>query len=105
MGLLEEVTVALQQQIAADANQGLANATTYLDLFGRVLVGWLWLRQARLASRALSDGVGGSEADFYRGKLQAAHYFMGWELAPLAAQARLLCAGNRVSFDMQDAWF
>jgi butyryl-CoA dehydrogenase len=105
LDLLEEVTATLQLQVAADASLGLANATAYLDLFGRVLVGWLWLRQARLASRALSGGVDGSEADFYRGKLQAARYFMDWELAPLAAQARLLCAGNRVCFDMQDAWF
>lgn len=105
LSLLEQVTVTLEQQVAADANLGLANATIYLDLFGRVLVGWLWLRQARLASKALSDGAQGSEADFYRGKLQAARYFMDWELASLAAQARLLGEGNRTCFDMQDAWF
>ncbi|WP_166358884.1 acyl-CoA dehydrogenase [Pseudomonas akapageensis] len=105
LGILEQVTMALQGQIAANADLGLSNATTYLDLFGRVVVGWLWLRQATLASRALTAGAKGSEADFYRGKLQAARYFMDWELAPLPAQANLLQAGNRVCFDMQDAWF
>ena len=105
LGILEQVTTALQDQVAVDADLGLSNATAYLDLFGRVVVGWLWLRQAELASRALAGGAQGSEADFYHGKLQAARYFMDWELAPLPAQANLLMAGNRVCFDMQDAWF
>ena len=62
----------LQAQVAADATAGLANATAYLDLFGRVLVGWLWLRQALLASRALNQpglSADNSEAHFYQGKL------------------------------------
>ncbi|MNQ71785.1 putative acyl-CoA dehydrogenase AidB [compost metagenome] len=105
LGILEQVTSTLQDHVAADTDLGLSNATTYLDLFGRVVVGWLWLCQAELASRALAAGAQGSEADFYRGKLQAARYFMDWELAPLPAQANLLRAGNRVCFDMQDAWF
>ncbi|WP_263262427.1 acyl-CoA dehydrogenase [Pseudomonas sp. RIT-PI-S] len=105
LGVLEQVTTALQQQIAADIDRGLANASAYLDLFGRVLVGWLWLRQALVASRALGEGANGSEADFYNGKLQAARYFMTWELAPLPGLARLLIEGNSLTFDMQDRWF
>ncbi|MBD9634636.1 acyl-CoA dehydrogenase [Pseudomonas sp. PDM19] len=102
---LQQATTALREQVAADANLGLANATSYLDLFGRVVVGWLWLRMAGIASRALQAGATGSEADFYHGKLQAARYFMDWELAPTQALTRLLIQGNRVSFDMQDRWF
>ncbi|MDD2058557.1 acyl-CoA dehydrogenase [Pseudomonas sp. GD03860] len=102
---LEQLTRALQGQVADDARLGLANATVYLDLFGRVLVGWLWLRQALVASGALDAGAGGEEADFYNGKLQAARYFIDWELAVLHTQAPLLMNGNRVCFDMQDRWF
>ncbi|MBM3103950.1 acyl-CoA dehydrogenase [Pseudomonas sp. V1] len=102
---LQEVTESLLGQVAADAHSGLSNATPYLDLFGRVLVGWLWLRMALVASRALSAGANGSEADFYNGKLQAARYFMDWELAGIDAQARLLASANRTSLDMQDQWF
>ncbi|MCY1496835.1 3-methylmercaptopropionyl-CoA dehydrogenase [compost metagenome] len=102
---LQEATESLLDQVAADANLGLSNATAYLDLFGRVLVGWLWLRMALVASRALDAGAADSEADFYHGKLQAARYFMDWELASIDAQARLLVAANRTSFDMQDRWF
>ncbi|WP_371234488.1 acyl-CoA dehydrogenase [Pseudomonas sp. QE6] len=105
LGILERVTLDLQAQVAADANIGLSNATAYLDLFGRVVVGWIWLRQALVASRALNAGASGSEADFYQGKLHAARYFMDWELAGVESQARLLSAGNRLCFDMQNAWF
>lgn len=105
LGTLEEVTHSLQQQVAKDANAGLSNASAYLDLFGRVLVGWLWLRMAMIASQALEDRAQGSDADFYQGKLQAARYFMDWELAGLAGTARLLLDGNRVSLDMHDAWY
>lgn len=105
LGILERVTRDLQAQVAADAHLGLSNATAYLDLFGRVVVGWIWLRQALVASRALAGGALGSEADFYQGKVHAARYFMDWELAGLDSQARLLSAGNRLCFDMQNAWF
>ncbi|MNP64178.1 hypothetical protein D3C76_1596550 [compost metagenome] len=102
---MERVTLALQGQIETDATLGLSNATSYLDLFGRTVVGWIWLRQALLASRALEAGASGSEATFYQGKLHTARYYMDWELAPLESQARLLMAGNRLCFDMQNDWF
>ncbi|MNZ36164.1 putative acyl-CoA dehydrogenase AidB [compost metagenome] len=105
LDLVERVTSALQGQVKADATLGLSNATTYLDLFGRTVVGWIWLRQALLASRALEAGASGSEATFYQGKLHTARYYMDWELAPLEGQARLLMAGNRLCFDMQNDWF
>jgi len=105
LDVLERLTPQLQAQLASDANLGLSNATAYLDLFGRVVVGWIWLRQALIASRALTAGAVGSEADFYQGKLHAARYFMDWELAGVQSQARLLSAGNRLCYDMQNAWF
>ncbi|MNP75484.1 hypothetical protein D3C76_1725500 [compost metagenome] len=49
--------------------------------------------------------VTGSEADFYQGKLQAAHYFMTWEMASLESQARLLMDANHIAYYMQDRWF
>ncbi|WP_207887621.1 acyl-CoA dehydrogenase [Pseudomonas sp. 30_B] len=105
LDLLDRVTQELRGQVDADATRGLANASVYLDLFGRVVVGWTWLRQALVAGAALTEGAAGDEAAFYRGKLQAAEYFMAWELAPLDGMARLLMAGDSLALDMQDAWF
>ncbi|MFV3308185.1 acyl-CoA dehydrogenase [Pseudomonas sp. NY15181] len=103
--LLEETTTELQAQVAADATRGLANATPFLDLFGRVVVGWTWLRQALAAGAALPRASSDDEAAFYQGKVHAARYFMTWELAPLAGIARLLTSADRLACDMRDAWY
>lgn len=105
LGILEAVTSDLQKQLAADPDHGLSNATMYLDMFGKVVVGWVWLRQAMVAEQALTAGAAGTEADFYQGKVHAARYFMDWELAPLESYGHLLSAGNRGNLDMQNNWF
>jgi butyryl-CoA dehydrogenase len=109
---LAAVTTHLQGVIARDPDLGLADATEYLDLFGRVTVAWLWLRQGMVAVRALGGEEGAArrrlppgEADFYRGKLQALRYYFQRELPLQAAQAALLRAGERSCLDMQEAWF
>jgi butyryl-CoA dehydrogenase len=103
--VLKRSTADLQEQLASDPDHGLSNATMYLDLFGKVLVGWIWLKQAMAAEKALAAGASGSEEQFYKGKIHTARYFMDWELAPLEGYARLLSAGNRDNLDMQNDWF
>lgn len=105
LATLKQVTASLQCQVEHNPDHGLSNATAYLDLFGRVVVGWIWLRQALVASQALNAGASGDEADFYHGKVHTARYYMDWELAPLPGLARLLCEGNSANLDMQNRWF
>ena len=105
LSVLKRVTADLQQQLANDPDHGLSNATAYLDMFGKVLVGWIWLKQAMAAEEALNKGALGTEDAFYRGKIHTARYFMNWELAPLEGYARQLCAGNRDNIDMENDWF
>ena len=71
----------------------LANATIYLDAFGHVVIGWMWLRQAIVASRKLAVGdTSGEDRLFYEGKIMACRYFARHEL-PLA-RARLALCGS-----------
>ncbi|MFV8817084.1 acyl-CoA dehydrogenase [Haliea sp. E17] len=105
LDLLDAVTGSLRDQIAADPDRGLANATVYLDLFGRVVMAWIWLKQAISAEEGLGRSVTAGEQAFYRGKLQAARYFCEWELPQMDAQAHLLGGANPVPFAMQDDWF
>ncbi len=84
----------------------LANASPYLEAFGHVVVGWLWLEQARVARRAMAAGVApGMEADFYAGKLQAARFYLRWELPRVAAWLAVLDGPDRTVLDMRDDWF
>ncbi len=85
----------------------LANASVYLEMFGHIVIAWVWLRQAAVAARALQrePQPGSSEQAFYRGKLQAAQFFFQWELPKCAAWCDLLESIDTTTLDMQDAWF
>ena len=104
--LLDGVTENLLRAIDRNADAGLANATLYLDLFGRVTAAWVWVRQAIKAAQGLGT-QGSSEADrnFYRGKLHATRYYLEWELPEIYPQAELLNPNNPVPLEMQGDWF
>jgi butyryl-CoA dehydrogenase len=98
-----EATRALAGAVAADPARGLANASVYLDMLGRVVIGWQWLRQATVAARALAGST--AEHEFYSGKLHTARWFARFELPQVAVQAALLARLDSTTYDMQDAWF
>ncbi|MEX3962868.1 acyl-CoA dehydrogenase [Paraburkholderia sp. EG286B] len=105
---LERLTqVTGQLWAAGDPAVTLANASVYLEVFGHVVLAWVWLEQALVARAALAapTQASGEEADFYRGKLAAAAYFFAWELPKTGAQFDLLASLDRTTLDMQDAWF
>ncbi|NIB40451.1 acyl-CoA dehydrogenase [Pseudomaricurvus alkylphenolicus] len=105
LNTLNRVTETLVGKLKEDPDTTLANATIYLDLFGRVFAAWLWLQQALKAAEGLDTQCGDSDRDYYLGKLQAARYYIQWELPEIGAQAELLMQFNSVPLDMQDAWF
>ncbi|RLQ22390.1 acyl-CoA dehydrogenase [Seongchinamella sediminis] len=103
---LDELTLALLPRLAQDPDRGLANATLYLDVFGRIVAAWIWLKQAIVAAGRLADsGLHPDEANFYQGKLQTARYYLEWELPEIGPQIALLRDGNTAAFDMQSDWF
>ncbi len=103
--LLDETTQSLLAQTGQDVDLGMANATIYLDMFGRVVAAWMWVKQAIKAEEGLMRADDHPDNDFYRGKLQAARYYVEWELPVIDAQSELLRSGNPICFDMQDKWF
>jgi butyryl-CoA dehydrogenase len=102
---LKRVTVVLVDAQTANPDRALANATVYLDVFGCVTVGWMWLWQARIASAALASGATPGSDDYYRGKLQAARYYFRWQMPVAAAQFPLLKEFESTPFDMKEQWF
>ncbi|HAD10151.1 MAG TPA: acyl-CoA dehydrogenase [Porticoccaceae bacterium] len=102
---LERTTEKLLVQCQSDIDKGLANGTVYLDMFGRVVGAWIWLKQATSAQRGLNQCHGDENENFYRGKLQAALYYSQWELPAIETMAELLDNGNSLPFEMRDEWF
>jgi butyryl-CoA dehydrogenase len=88
---VEEVT-ATTMTLGQTAMEGnirlfLANAHDYLVMLGHLVVGWVWLRQAAAAQRALKAG---RSEDLLRGKLAACRYFFRRELPRVTVKATLL---------------
>jgi len=46
-----------------------------------------------------------ADADFYRGKLQAARYFLSWEVPACEHELAILETRDDTCLSMQDAWF
>ncbi|MCK7548809.1 acyl-CoA dehydrogenase [Marinobacter koreensis] len=102
---MAEATDAINAEKAGgDKEKALANATLYLDAFGQVVVGWLWLRQGIRALAGLS-GNGEQTADFYEGKLKACDYFARYELPSVLHTAELLKAVDTTALNMADEEF
>ena len=82
----------------------LANANSALEILGHTVIGWMWLRQAAAAARALPNARG-DDAAFYRGKVQAARFFAVYELPKVKWQAELLASADTTTHEMEGAWF
>jgi len=105
IGAIEQATAALLAiRAGGELNRALANATVYLDAFGHVVLGWIWLRQALVAQRALATAVG-DDVDFYRGKLAACRYFYRYELPKVSERCALLARGDDTCLAMNERWF
>lgn len=81
-----------------------ANAAVFLDMMGRIVIAWIWTWQASTAAAALQRNPAQDES-FYRGKLQAARYFIRWELPRTVQQAELLMQLDDTCISMEDTWF
>jgi hypothetical protein len=105
LDLLNRVTQTLTAKLKEDPDTTLANATIYLDMFGRIFAAWMWLQQASKAIVGLAEQPADNDRLFYRGKLQTARYYFEWELPEIEHQAKLLSGFNTVTLEMQPEWF
>lgn len=88
-----------------DTERAMANATLYLDAFGHIVIAWLWLRQAVVASRRLDQTGATTEVDFYQGKIAACRYFFRYELPRALPLLDLVERLDDTCLDMKPAQF
>ena len=102
---LQTTTQALLTDLGSGKiNETLANSALYMKVFGHTVIGWRWLEQAIRAEEGLARGNAADES-FYRGKLQAARYFLTWEVPACHHELNLLDARDQTCMEMQDSWF
>ncbi|TNC79539.1 MAG: acyl-CoA dehydrogenase [Oleiphilus sp.] len=106
LGELVETTQVLGQALLkGQVDEALANSAVYLDMMGRLVIAWLWLEMADKALQRFSDSNVEEDQQFLNGKLQAARYYLRWELPQVSQQAQLLKSFDRSCIDMQNTWF
>ncbi|MCW1432358.1 acyl-CoA dehydrogenase [Novosphingobium sp. JCM 18896] len=95
--LLGEVVAVTRQLHRLDpAEAVLANASPYLETFGHLVIGWIWLEQLIAAH--------GKAGDFYDGKRAAARYFLKWELPKARAVLARIGECDRTVLDTPGHW-
>jgi butyryl-CoA dehydrogenase len=95
-----ETVIKTSMTLGGAAMQGnvrlfLANSSEYLEMFGHLVVGWLWLRMAMAAG----------DDDFGRGKRHAAQFFFRYEMPKIDRKAALLQTLDDTTLTMDPAWF
>jgi butyryl-CoA dehydrogenase len=94
-------------QLLFKRNQGpeyyLADATLYLEGAGLLCMGWMWLKQAINAQKALDRGS--KEQDFHLGKIETARYTVAYELVKLKGIVERFESTNYPTLTMKTDWF
>lgn len=89
--------------LGGDVELYIGSATSYLRMFSRLVVSWLFLWQSVVAERAV--GAGAADRRFYAGKLATARFYINNELPYLHAAAQILKSGERTALDFKEEWF
>ena len=103
---LQQVTeFLLGSMLEKNIDLVLANSVKYLDLFGNVVLAWIWLKQGIVATRGLAGHSHEADENFYRGKVQAMRYFFRFELPEIGPWASLLMDLDDTTYQMSPDWF
>lgn len=81
-GLVETVTRDLVDDMSRDRTAVLADAVPYLEMVGDLVIGWIWLLQARASA--------GADPVLRAGKLAAARYFFRYDYPRIEHRAHIL---------------
>jgi len=106
---IETLKVTTSTVLGATQEQSIdlvfSNSVSYLDMFGHIVIAWLWLKQGLVAERALQQQPHADDVKVYRGKLPAMQYFYRTELPQIHHYSELVKNIDSTSFEMQSEWF
>lgn len=106
VALLQKVTETVMAATQSEnPDKVFSNSVKYLDMFGHIVIAWLWLKQGLVADAALANNPHEEDQQFYRGKLQALRYFYRAELPEVHVWGKLIASLDSTNFDMQAEWF
>ncbi len=104
VGVLGQWAMASQQDSREIYKVGL-NTTRLLMASGDLVIGWLLLRQAEVATKALAAGASDRDRAFYEGKVETARWFARNRLPLLAAERAVAEATTLDIMDLPEEAF
>mgnify|MGYP003385104952 CR=1 FL=1 len=106
VGSLKETTnTVMEASQSKNPDLVFSNSVAYLDMFGHIVISWLWLKQGLVSQAALEKAPHDDDVKFYKGKLQAMQYFFRSELPKINHWSALVKNIDSTSFDMEADWF
>lgn len=102
LGLVQQ-TIGALMPIAqkGDFERFLADATTFMDFFGTIVIGWQWLKMATVASDLLANGTGTQPGEFYEAKVHTMKFFYKYEMSRTRGLAKVIVDDLDLTVDMQ----
>lgn len=104
--LFIETTTLLGMTLqSGKVEEALANSVVYLDMMGKMVIAWLWIEMSYVAIKKYRASDAEDDQAFMAGKLQAARYFLRWELPEIKHQADILKSLDDTCASMSASWF
>ena len=103
LGQQQAATMWFMQNAMQNPNPLGAGAHHYMHIMGIVTLGWMWLRMAKVAQKALASDT--DDKAFYEAKLATARYYMDRFLPDVGALRRKLEAGADSLMALDEAAF
>ena len=104
--LFIETTTLLGMTLqSGKVEEALANSAVYLDMMGKMVIAWLWIEMSYVAIKKYRASDAEDDQAFMAGKLQAARYFLRWELPEIKHQADILKSLDDTCASMSASWF
>jgi hypothetical protein len=72
---------------------------------GDLVIGWLLLRQADVAQKALDAGASVKDTAFYQGKIAAARFFAATVLPELTSRRKIVETADNALMELDEAAF
>ncbi len=80
-------------------------AYPFLQVFGDVVVGWMLLWRAVIASEKLESGVMEKDETFYGGQLKSAQYFFNTELPVILGKMNAIIETDGAAIEISEKSF
>lgn len=100
---VKETSQIIVAKSAEGAEIFLADATLFLEMFGILTIGWMWIRQAKVSMERLE--ILDTDRNFYLGKIETTRYFVEYELVKITSLSERLSSNSYPTIEMKKDWF